>query len=41
VLGAEAILVEGEARVALGELEDAALVASLRVADLDRRAALI
>ena len=38
-LGAEPVLVEGEPRVALGQLEDAALVAPLGVADLDRGAA--
>ena len=35
-LGAEPVLVEREPRVALGQLEDAALVAALGVADLDR-----
>ena len=39
VLGAQPILVEREPRVALGQLEDAALVAALGVAHLHRRAA--
>ena len=39
VLGAQPVLVERQARVALGQLEDAALVAALGVLDLDRRAA--
>ena len=38
-LGAQALLVERELGVALGELEDAALVAALGGADLDRAAA--
>ncbi len=38
-LGAQALLVEGEAGVALGELEDAALVAALGGAQLDGTAA--
>ena len=36
-LGLELLLVEREPRVALGELEDAALAAALGGADLDRR----
>ena len=36
-LGLQPLLVEREPRVALGELEDAALVAALRRADLDAR----
>ena len=36
-LGAQALLVERQARVALGELQDAALVAALGRAQLDRR----
>ncbi len=38
-LRAQPVLVEREPRVALGQLEDAALVAALGVADLHRRAA--
>ena len=38
-LGAQAVLVEREAGVALGQLEDAALVAALGVPHLDRAAA--
>ena len=38
-LGAQLLLVEREPRVALGELEDAALAAALGGADLDRPAA--
>ena len=38
-LGLQPLLVEREPRVALGQLEDAALVAALGGADLDRRAA--
>src|SRR5262249_7411576 len=41
MLRTELVLVEGKARVALGKLEDAALVASFRVPDLDRGSPLI
>ncbi len=39
VLRAQPVLVERQPRVALGQLEDAPLVAALGVPDLDRRAA--
>ena len=41
VLATEAVLVEGEAGVALGELAQAPLVAALGDPDLDRRPALL